>query len=176
MTVADTTTGDAHRYTCRYLVGCDGGGGTVRRHLGIGLQGQANIMERFMTHFRSPERQLLQRWGIAWHDQSPYGTLIAQNDRDIWTLHSRFGAEGPGKSDPKALVRKLVGRDIDCEILVANEWSPHLLVADSYGGGRVFLAGDAAHQHIPTGEVAAPEAVLLRALGHGDPDTAASPG
>jgi 2-polyprenyl-6-methoxyphenol hydroxylase-like FAD-dependent oxidoreductase len=151
VTVADTTTGDAHRYTCRYLVGCDGGGSRVRRHLGIGLQGQANIMERFMTHFRSPERQLLQRWGIAWHYQSPYGTLIAQNDRDIWTLHSRFGAEGPGKSDPKALVRKFVGRDIDCEILVANEWSPHLLVADSYGGGRVFLAGDAAHQYIPTG-------------------------
>jgi hypothetical protein len=30
-------------------------------------------------------------------------------------------------------------------------WTPHLLLAQSYGRGRVFLAGDAVHQYIPTG-------------------------
>src|SRR5262249_52084944 len=43
------------------------------------------------------------------------------------------------------------GCAFDCEILVTNEWTPHLLVAERYGAGRVFLAGDAAHQYIPTG-------------------------
>src|SRR6202043_3325301 len=32
-----------------------------------------------------------------------------------------------------------------------NSWTPHLLLAQSYGRGRVFLAGDAVHQYIPTG-------------------------
>ena len=37
------------------------------------------------------------------------------------------------------------------EVLQANPWSPHLAVADGYGKGRVWLAGDSAHQYIPTG-------------------------
>jgi hypothetical protein len=43
-----------------------------------------------LTHFRSSDVDLLQRWGIAWHYQSPAGTLIAQNDKDIWTLQTRL--------------------------------------------------------------------------------------
>jgi 2-polyprenyl-6-methoxyphenol hydroxylase-like FAD-dependent oxidoreductase len=30
-------------------------------------------------------------------------------------------------------------------------WTPHLVVADKYSSGRVFMAGDATHQYIPTG-------------------------
>ena len=105
-----------------------------------------------MTHFRSGATDVLQRFGIAWHYQSDRGTLIAQNDRDTWTLQSRFSSDvAPDNIDPRALLRDFAGRDFDCEILVANAWTPHLLVADSYGAGRVFLAGDAAHQYIPTG-------------------------
>ena len=50
-------------------------------------------MQRFMTHFRSQATDLLQRWGVAWHYQSPAGTLIAQNDRDTWTLQTRWPSE-----------------------------------------------------------------------------------
>jgi 2-polyprenyl-6-methoxyphenol hydroxylase-like FAD-dependent oxidoreductase len=151
-TLRDAASGATESLRCAYLVGCDGGTSRVRGCLGIGLSGESRIMPRFMTHFRSSDRALLQRWGIAWHYQSPYGTLIAQNDRDVWTLHSRAPEGGElGPADPSALVRRFVGRDIEHEVLVANPWSPHLLVADSYGGGRVLLAGDAAHQYIPTG-------------------------
>jgi 2-polyprenyl-6-methoxyphenol hydroxylase-like FAD-dependent oxidoreductase len=138
---------------CRYLVGCDGGASRVRSCLGIRLDGQAAVMPRFMTHFRSTAYDVLQRWGIAWHYQSATGTLIAQNDRDVWTLQSRWpaGATAPAAIDPHALLRAFAGCAFDCEILVANDWAPHLLVAERYGAGRVFLAGDAAHQYIPTG-------------------------
>jgi hypothetical protein len=44
-----------------------------------------------------------------------------------------------------------VGRSFPRQILVANPWASHLLVAARYQHGRVFLAGDAAHQYIPTG-------------------------
>ena len=95
-----------------------------------------------MTHFRSTATGVLQRWGIAWHYQSNAGTLIAQNDRDMWTLHTRW-PEGiaPEAVDPHALLRDVAGCNFDYEILVANAWTPHLVVAESYGAGRVFLAG-----------------------------------
>jgi 2-polyprenyl-6-methoxyphenol hydroxylase-like FAD-dependent oxidoreductase len=137
---------------CAYLVGCDGGSSRVRSCLEIELSGQSRIMPRFMTHFRSNDQALLQRWGVAWHYQSVRGTLIAQNDRDIWTLHSRF-PEGktPETINPSEIIQNFAGRSFEHQVLVANHWSPHLLVADAYQRGRVLLAGDAAHQYIPTG-------------------------
>jgi len=137
---------------CDYLVGCDGGTSEVRRCLGIGLDGQASVQRRFMTHFRSDARNVLQPWGIAWHYQSLNGTLIAQNDRDIWTLQTRWPDDIPPSAiDPGKLLRTFAGRDFEFEILVANAWVSHLVVAQSYQSSRVFLAGDAAHQYIPTG-------------------------
>jgi 2-polyprenyl-6-methoxyphenol hydroxylase-like FAD-dependent oxidoreductase len=148
----DASTGTVETIGCRYLVGCDGGGSVVRQCLGIPLSGDVRIMSRFMTHFRSDDRALLQRWGTAWHYQSPLGTLIAQNDRDLWTLHSRAPDDSELEDvDPAILLRTFIGTDIVHRVEVANRWSPHLLVADAYGGGRVFLAGDAVHQYIPTG-------------------------
>ena len=147
-----TANGEAETVRCRYLIGCDGGTSEVRRCLGIGLDGQARVQQRYMTHFRSDARDLLQRFGIAWHYQSAAGTIVAQNDVDIWTLQTRWPEDlGPNDVNPHELLRRFAGRDFDYEILVANAWTSHLLVAESYGTGRVFLAGDAAHQYIPTG-------------------------
>jgi hypothetical protein len=53
--------------------------------------------------------------------------------------------------DVEALLARFLGTKIDCEIMQANYWQAHLLVAESYGVGRVYLAGDSAHQYIPTG-------------------------
>ena len=128
----------------RYLVGCDGGGSVVRRALGIGLAGEASIRQRYLIHFRSTAREVLQRWGIAWHYQSPpFGILICQDDREIWTLHGVIpeGA-GPEAVDPRELLSRFLGTEIECEILQANLFDAHLLLADRYREGRVFLAGD----------------------------------
>jgi 2-polyprenyl-6-methoxyphenol hydroxylase-like FAD-dependent oxidoreductase len=151
-TVRDRATDRCYQIACSYLVGCDGGTSRVRDNIQIPLSGEARIMPRFMTHFRSDARHLLQRWGTAWHYQSIHGTLIAQNDKDTWTLHSRFPVgQTPESVDPAALLTRFAGVSFDHEILVANHWSPHLLVADRYVRGLVLLAGDAAHQYIPTG-------------------------
>jgi 2-polyprenyl-6-methoxyphenol hydroxylase-like FAD-dependent oxidoreductase len=147
-----TAGGGTEQVRCSYLVGCDGGNSRVRGCVDIRLQGQSRVAQRFMTHFRSRAVSVLQRWGVTWHYQSPAGTLIAQNDRDTWTLHTRWLAGvAPEAVDPHALLRGFTGCDFDYEILVANAWTPHLLVAESYGVDRIFLAGDAAHQYVPTG-------------------------
>jgi 2-polyprenyl-6-methoxyphenol hydroxylase-like FAD-dependent oxidoreductase len=148
--VATLSSGETIR--ADYLIGCDGGNSRVREQLGIGLSGQAKVAQRFITHFRSTDTHLLQRWGPAWHYQSDKGTLIAQNDRDTWTLLSRLPEDLTfDEVEPAALIEAFVGAPINHEIIVCNAWWPNLLVADSFGEGRVWLAGDAVHQVIPTG-------------------------
>jgi 2-polyprenyl-6-methoxyphenol hydroxylase-like FAD-dependent oxidoreductase len=102
-----TTDGRTEQVRCTYLVGCDGGQSQVRSCLGLRLEGQSRVMQRFMTHCRSQATNVLQRWGGAWHCQSAAGTLIAQNDRDTWTLQTRWPAGvAPEAVDPHALLRE----------------------------------------------------------------------
>jgi 2-polyprenyl-6-methoxyphenol hydroxylase-like FAD-dependent oxidoreductase len=177
-----TATGETRTVRAAYLAGCDGAGSVVRNGLGIGLHDivlhrlaarqlglrrlipaavRAYLADRetpmdgrvYMVHFTSREREVFERFGTTWHIQSPEGwTLISQNDRDTWTLHTPIGVGVDTTAiDPKQFLFERLGLEFDCEILVANEWRPRLSLADSYGRGRVWLAGDSAHQVVPAG-------------------------
>jgi len=148
----DVARGATESLGADFLVGCDGGDSRVRDAAGIDLDGIRDVGQVFMVHFRSEARPLLQRFGVTWQVRSRLGTLVSQNDRDIWTLHvPLLGSTDPRTIDPSALVEAFVGAPIEHEVLVARAWTPHLLVARRYSKGRVFLAGDAAHQYVPTG-------------------------
>jgi 2-polyprenyl-6-methoxyphenol hydroxylase-like FAD-dependent oxidoreductase len=177
-----TATGQTRTIRAQFLAGCDGAGSVVRTGLGIGLDDidlrrlavrelgigrllpatiRAYLNDRekpmdgrlYLIHFTSPDRDLFERFGTAWHTQSPQGwTLISQNDRDTWTLHALLGAGTDADAiDPKQFLFAKLGIEFDCDIICANEWRPRLSLADSYGNGRVWLAGDSAHQVVPTG-------------------------
>ncbi|SCK15364.1 2-polyprenyl-6-methoxyphenol hydroxylase [Variovorax sp. HW608] len=148
----NTATGENMSVRSKYLIGCDGGTSTVRTQLGIENDGTANVARLYMVHFRSKARDLLHRFGVAWHYQNGKGLIIAQDDKEYWTLHT-FLPPGIDESqlDPRAMVEQWVGCKFDFEVLVANPWSAHYLVAQSYRNGRVMLAGDACHQFCPTG-------------------------
>ena len=149
-TLRTVATGATEQVRCDFLAGCDGGNSIVREKLGIGLSGKANVAHRYMVHFQSEARDVLQAYGIAWHYQSAMGTLIAQDDRDTWTLQMRMPNDP--NTDPNSVLDEWVGTsDFARKILVANPWFTNLLLADRYASGRVFLAGDSAHQYIPTG-------------------------
>ncbi len=136
----------------QFIAGCDGGGSRVRQVSDIKLEGNFGVIPVYMVHFRSTDTDVLAKFGAAYHLQTGYGTLIAQNGKDIWTLHVVLAPETDIDSiDPKKLLEDFARTDFDYEILVANYWTPHLVVAESYRAGRALLAGDAAHQFIPTG-------------------------
>ena len=150
--IRSSASGEAERVHCAYLAGCDGGGSTVRAALGIGLEGQLRIANAYMVHFRSRAHDVLSRFGRLWHLQTGRGTVISQDGFDIWTLQAIPLPDGdPASFDPAELLRAWAGCDFDFEILVANPWTPHQVIADRYVDGRVALAGDSAHQVIPTG-------------------------
>ncbi|AEG51589.1 2,4-dichlorophenol 6-monooxygenase [Sphingobium chlorophenolicum L-1] len=147
VTIASSATGEKATVRSDYLVGCDGGGSRVRQQASIALEGQHAVAEAYMVHFRSTDQEVLGKFGAFYHLQTGLGTIVAQNGKDIWTLQSL----APPDTDPHDILTRFMGAELDYELLVANPWTPHVVLAETYRNGRVFLAGDAAHQVIPTG-------------------------
>jgi FAD-dependent monooxygenase len=149
--------GEQKTLRASYLVGCDGANSAVRGILGIDQQGERDVTTFAQVHFRSRDLEALHTFGQFWHlffIGGGVGAIIAQDERETWTLHTTdLGDEAEGgEIDPQALLNRICGREIAVdEFLEVSVWRPNILVADSFREGRVFLAGDAAHQVIPTG-------------------------
>lgn len=168
-TIRSSETDEVRILRAPYLAGCDGAGSVARRSLGIALHDLdapnpeapagseaakgAPKRRSYMIHFTSSDLESIERFGRGWHLQSPAGwSLIAQNDIDTWTIHIPLRPdEDPDTFDPKQKLFEALGCEIDCKINVANPWNPRLSLAERYGDGRVWLAGDSVHQVIPTG-------------------------
>src|SRR5207247_724506 len=73
--------------------------------------------------------------------------LIMQDSTRHWTLHAIVGED----QDMARQFERTVGVPVKYDMLYVGEWKQNLLLADHYGKGRVFLAGDSVHLVIPTG-------------------------
>jgi 2-polyprenyl-6-methoxyphenol hydroxylase-like FAD-dependent oxidoreductase len=136
--------------SAQYLVGCDGGASNVRRQLGIKLHGDANLLQLRQALYRCDD--LFERIPIGkgrhYHVADAYSTfLIVQDSTRHFTLHSVVDSD----DDMKTMFEKTVAMPVKYEMLSCAPWRQNLLLADHYGHGRVFLAGDAVHLVIPTG-------------------------
>ncbi|MEQ3625366.1 MAG: FAD-dependent monooxygenase [Celeribacter sp.] len=154
VTTVVRTNGGTEEIRSRYMVGCDGGSSRVRKALGIRLRGEGDILRLRQALYRCDE--LFDRIpmgkgpgkGRHYHvadGQSSF--LIMQDSARHWTLH----AQVENDAQMAEQFEKVVGFPVDYEMLYVGEWKQNLLLADRYGAGRVFLAGDAVHLVIPTG-------------------------
>ncbi|HEY7655801.1 MAG TPA: FAD-dependent monooxygenase [Burkholderiales bacterium] len=145
------TAGGEETIRAEYLVGCDGGSSTVRKALGIRLQGQGNIRELRQALFHCPDLYERISMGKGRHYHIAEGPLfpfiILQDSTRHWTLHAAAASD----AEMAEIFRKALDMPIEFEMLSVNQWTQHLLCAERYGEGRVFVAGDAAHLVIPTG-------------------------
>lgn len=134
----------------QFLVGCDGGSSTVRKQLGIGLHGDGNIRKLRQALFHAPElyERIPMGKGRHYHIVQPlFPFIILQDSTRHWTLHCQAETD----AEMLTIFERAVDIPIDVEMLSVNEWTQHLLCAERYRDGRVFIAGDAAHLVIPTG-------------------------
>lgn len=140
--------GGTKHYRASFVVGCDGGVSTVRKRLGVKLEGQGGIREMRQVVFGSEDLYERIPVGKGRHYNFVDGSVIvAQGDRKEFTLHTAL----PEDSDFITLLRDLIGFDCQLEIRKVISWRLNLLLAQRYRAGRVFMAGDAIHLVIPTG-------------------------
>ena len=146
-----TTSGAEQLLRGAYLVGCDGGSSTVRKQLGIQLQGEGNIrkLRQALFHCEELYERIPMGKGRHYHiaDGPLFPFIILQDSTRHWTLHAAAASD----AEMASIFRKAVAMPIPFEMISVNEWTQHLLCADHYSQGRVFIAGDAAHLVIPTG-------------------------
>ena len=148
------TDGSTTGIRAKYVVGCDGGGSAVRKQLAINLRGEGDLLRLYQGLYYCPD--LFDRIPIGngpgkgrhYHIADAQSTfLIMQDSTRHWTLH----AVVDNPREMAAQFERTVGVPVEYEMLYVGEWKQNLLLADRYGSGRVFLAGDAVHLVVPTG-------------------------
>ncbi|KAA1003806.1 2-polyprenyl-6-methoxyphenol hydroxylase [Paraburkholderia panacisoli] len=137
-----------------YLVGCDGGASRVRKQLGIRLEGEGDIARLRQGLFYC--EQLYERLPMGNGPRrgrhylvagGPPTFMIMQDSTRHWTIHSAVESD----EEMRRSFERIIGVPLPYDMLHCGEWRQNLLLAERYGKGRVFLAGDAAHLVIPTG-------------------------
>jgi 2-polyprenyl-6-methoxyphenol hydroxylase-like FAD-dependent oxidoreductase len=146
-TEAKSKDGTTVKIRTRYLVGCDGGSSTVRRQLGIKLDGRGRIAQQRQIFFRSEDLFERLPFGPGRHYHFPSGMLVVQDD----LRHFMANTGSVDDPAPDVLLKDVFRIDVPFEILNVALWHQNLLVAERYSDRRVLLAGDAVHLVIPTG-------------------------
>jgi len=153
----DLDSGATRQLRARYLVGCDGGGSTVRKQIGSKFEGTAVIQRVQSTHIRAPELLALIPGERAWctYSVNPRrcGTVFAIDGRETWLVHNHLNpAETEFDSvDRDWAIRQILGVDdaFPYEVITKEDWVGRRLVADRFRNDRVFICGDAAHLWVP---------------------------
>ncbi|MFF1737905.1 rifampin monooxygenase [Streptomyces sp. NPDC058247] len=149
---------DGTQLRSRYLVGCDGGRSLVRKQLGVDFTGEPATIETLLGEMRATEdpatiaavveetRKTHLRFGLIPQGDGMYRIVVPAAE----VAEDRAAA--PTLDDFKQQLRATAGTDFGVH---SPRWLSRFgdatRQAERYRVGRVFLAGDAAHIHPPTG-------------------------
>lgn len=147
--------GGPSRLRAAYLVGCDGGRSTVRKAAGIGFPGHDARIEMCFAevagcHVRPRPNG----------ERVPGGMVLAfQQGADVYrvTYYERGAVPRPGDDPPTFTEvadawQRLTGEDVHAGTpRWIGRFTDASRQASQYRRGRVLLAGDAAHIHLPIG-------------------------
>ncbi|MFB7941909.1 FAD-dependent monooxygenase [Streptomyces sp. NPDC056049] len=172
-------TGTREELRTGYLVGCDGAHSTVRKGLGLAFEGGA-FPEEYMLGDVEVDWDLPEGYGLRSMHLDGDGAVddvlvciplpgrrryrmsmrvppgLSARDTDTDTAgrvaHGLDGGTAPGLADIQAVLDRLSPQRTTASALRwASVFRISHRIVDRYGEGRVFVAGDAAHIHPPTG-------------------------
>ncbi len=163
--VVDHDRDEPFEVRAQFLLACDGGR-FVGPRLGIALEGQRGLANEVSIHMSAD----LSRWArdpdvlIRWHwlpESGALAVLVPMGpdhwgpDSEEWVFHLNYPADEPRALDDarvEADMRVALGiADLEIKIHKITRWSLEGVLAERFRAGRVFLVGDAAHRHPPTG-------------------------
>ena len=163
--VRDKASGRDYEVRCQYLLGTDGGR-RVASLIDVGYEGLGVITQTATLHVSAD----FSAWAsdpdvlIRWVFSPQAGVLVVMvpmgPDRwgsrsEEWVIHLNYPVGDPrvqSDAQVEADVRRALGvPDLPMKIHKITRWSVEAVMASAFRVGRVFLLGDAAHRHPPTG-------------------------
>jgi 2-polyprenyl-6-methoxyphenol hydroxylase-like FAD-dependent oxidoreductase len=154
----------------QYVVGADGGR-TITDALGITMEGDRDIVDMVSAHFCAPiskyhpNPNALITWfinpamggsistGYLYH----LGPYPAQPETEEWVFACARIPDDPQKFEVEDMIRRINQTlqipELDIQLISLSHWFVNAIVAEPFRspGGRIFLAGDAAHRIPPWG-------------------------
>jgi 2-polyprenyl-6-methoxyphenol hydroxylase-like FAD-dependent oxidoreductase len=136
-----------------YLVGADGGRSTVRKQLAVPFVGETNDdVSLLLADVRVDG--LDHDYGHGWmlDDNTFVFTPLAGGD-DYYVITTHASGIAPTRDGLQQALEAASGRtDLRLrELTWSTVWRPNIRMAQQFRVGRVFIAGDAAHVHPPSG-------------------------
>jgi len=163
--VHDHQSGEDYAVSATYMLACDGGK-TVGAKLDVALEGARDVAKEVSVYMsadlsrwaRDPD--VLIRW--IWLPETaalavlvPMGPKHWGPNSEEWVFHMNYPNEDPRALDDvrvEADMRAALGiGDHPLRIHKISRWTLEGVLANKFRKDRVFLVGDAAHRHPPTG-------------------------
>lgn len=167
VSILDRTTGDLREVRANYVIAADGGRSSADM-LGVEMEGPRDMREVVNYHVSMDLSSWSEPDALLGHFLHPAGgarrrgtiqaigpTEYNRNSEEWLVSVAAWMVEGDPDDEAAlfASIRTMLGLPESHEITMHSmtRWSYNGLVAKQFRNGRVFLAGDAAHKHPPTG-------------------------
>lgn len=149
-TLRDRATGRVSDLRAQYVVAADGAASGVREASGIGRHGVGGLSVQRSILFRAPLDDYLRHGVVQFEIEQPdFRAFLTTYSDGRWVLMLSDDVERDADEQIEAVHRAIGRNDIAVELVTTGRWELAALVADRFSDGRLFLAGDAAHQLPP---------------------------
>ncbi len=148
LTATLRTNGETETLSAAYLIAADGAHSPIRHRLGIDRHGRGTLGSAVNVYFRADLTELVRgrEFNLCQiENERVPGAFASIDGSRRWLFTSPAAPDRAVERWPE-LLREAIGvADIEVEVLSVMPWESGMFVADRFGSGRVFLAGDAAH-------------------------------
>ncbi len=148
---------EGREFVADFVVGADGAHSNIRKLLGIELVGRRSENRFLIADVRAELNIDYERRFYYSPPGNPgyQAFMLPQPDR-VWRFDWQVAPDTSLEAQTRseglhAKIRALIGRDASYEVLWTSLYQFNNTHAKEFGRGRVFLAGDAAHQFSPFG-------------------------
>ncbi|MGQ4615691.1 FAD-dependent monooxygenase [Nocardia sp. R7R-8] len=165
-TIVDRDSGRSYQVRARFVIAADGGR-TCAGLAGVGVTGPRALLDIVSVYFAADlssyaDPEALLTYFISPTGQGSFaGALLALGPgrwgarSPEWSLSMAYHIGDPEAQDADAVLRQVRGilglPDLAIDVRAISHWQFEGVVADRFRVGPMFLVGDAAHRHPPTG-------------------------